>query len=124
MTAPTDIANSATSSQASPHPVVTVRIVDGKELVFQLERNCNIGELKQRIAQREKGLCLEEQELVFKGKQLEDQRLVDDLTLENDVVVVHFLWENCTRLLCWTCVWQMQIGLVVTGGSDGLLCYW
>lgn len=78
--------------------VVTVRTVDGKELVFQLERNRNIGELKQRIAEREKGLCLEEQELVFKGKQLEDQRLVDDLTLENDAAVVHLFVRKSAKV--------------------------
>lgn len=78
--------------------VVTVRTVDGKELVFQLERNRNILDLKQRIAQREKGLCLEEQELVHKGKQLEDQRLVDDLSLENDAAVVHLFVRKSAKV--------------------------
>lgn len=78
--------------------VVTVKTVDGKELTFQLERKRNIGELKQRIAQREKSLCLEEQELVFKGKQLEDERLVDDLTLENDAAVVHLFVRKSAKV--------------------------
>lgn len=78
--------------------VVTVKTVDGKELTFQLERNRNIGELKQRIAQRERSLCLEEQELVFKGKQLEDERLVDDLTLENDAAVVHLFVRKSAKV--------------------------
>jgi hypothetical protein len=78
--------------------VVTVKTVDGNELVFQLERNRNIRELKQRIAQRKKGLCLEEQELVFKGKQLEDQRLVDDLSLENDAAVVHLFVRKSAKV--------------------------
>eukprot|EP01018_Ginkgo_biloba_P023453 Gb_24005 [translate_table: standard] len=71
--------------------VVTVKTVAGKEFVFQLERSRSIRDLKQRIAQKESDLGLDEQELIFKGKQLEDQRLLDDLSLENDVVVHLFV---------------------------------
>ncbi|GLJ16678.1 hypothetical protein SUGI_0286430 [Cryptomeria japonica] len=70
---------------------VTVKTLDGKEYAFRLQRSSSIKELKKRIVQKEgRSISWDEEQLVFEGKQLEDQRLVDDLPgEENNNVVVH-----------------------------------
>lgn len=66
---------------------VTVKTSGGKEYLFQVEKNRNVGDLKQRISEREGGLAPDAQQLVLRGQNLEDQRCVDDLCLHDDVVV-------------------------------------
>uniref|UniRef100_A0A0C9RLB9 1-phosphatidylinositol 4-kinase n=1 Tax=Wollemia nobilis TaxID=56998 RepID=A0A0C9RLB9_9CONI len=73
---------------------VTVKTVNGKEYAFQLKRSSSIRDLKHRIAQKECSLRLDEQELVLKGKQLEDQRLVDDLSLSENDIIHLFVRQN------------------------------
>lgn len=70
---------------------VTVKTLDGKKYELQIERSSSIRDLKQRIVQKEgRSISWDEEQLVFEGKQLEDQRLVDDLPVEEKSnVVIH-----------------------------------
>jgi hypothetical protein len=73
---------------------VTVRIVCGKEFEFHIERNRNMGYVKQQIAKKAKGFFyLKDQELICDGEELEDKRLINEICKDNDVVI-HLLGCN------------------------------
>ncbi|KAL2649707.1 hypothetical protein R1flu_017835 [Riccia fluitans] len=66
---------------------VNVKTVSGKEYVFKVRRNNRVRDLKQRISEREGGLALDNQQLVFKGKRLQDHERIAGLHSEEDVVI-------------------------------------
>ncbi|KAJ1382803.1 Ubiquitin-like domain superfamily [Sesbania bispinosa] len=70
---------------------ITVRTVCGKEFGFYVEKNRNVGYVKRQIARKGQGsLDFADQELVWEGEALEDQRLIEDISKDNDAVI-HFL---------------------------------
>ena len=70
---------------------ITVRTMCGKEFGFYVEKNRNVGYVKQQIAREGQGfLDLKDQELTCDGEALEDQRLIQDICKDNDAVI-HFL---------------------------------
>jgi hypothetical protein len=74
---------------------ITVRIVCGKEFEFHIERNRNMGYVKQQIAKKAKGFFdLKDQELICDGEELEDKRLTNEICTDNDAVI-HLL--GCSR---------------------------
>lgn len=67
---------------------ITVRTLCGKEFGFYIEKNRNVGYVKQQIARKGQGFSdLADQELVWEGEALEDQRLIEDICKANDAVV-------------------------------------
>jgi hypothetical protein len=73
---------------------VTVRIVCGKEFEFHIERNRNMGYVKQQIAKKAKGFFdLKDHELICDGEELEDKRLINEICKDNDAVI-HLLGCN------------------------------
>jgi hypothetical protein len=77
--------------------LVRVKTYSGKKYVFRVQKNRNVQDLKQRIHARDSGLALDEQQLVFKGEQLEDKRLIEDLLLEDDAVI-HLYVKKTVKL--------------------------
>lgn len=70
---------------------ITVRTACGKEFGLYVEKSRNVGYVKQQIAKKGQGfLDLKDQELICEGKELEDQRLIEDICKDNDAVI-HFL---------------------------------
>ncbi|XP_057451897.1 phosphatidylinositol 4-kinase gamma 3-like [Lotus japonicus] len=70
---------------------ITVRTECGKEFGFYVGKKRNVGYVKQQIARKGQGLLdLADQELVWEGEALEDQRLIEDICKDNDAVI-HFL---------------------------------
>ncbi|KAE8708537.1 Phosphatidylinositol 4-kinase gamma 3 [Hibiscus syriacus] len=68
--------------------LITVRTSCGKELELHVNRNRNIGYLKQRIARKGKGIvAVDKQEIFFNGEKIDDQKLIDDLCTYNDAVI-------------------------------------
>ncbi|KAE8710785.1 Phosphatidylinositol 4-kinase gamma 4 [Hibiscus syriacus] len=60
--------------------LITVRTSCGKEFELHVDRNRNVGYLKQRIAREGKGFVdVNEQEIFCNGEKVDDQRLVEDL---------------------------------------------
>ena len=77
---------------------ITVRTVCGKEFEFQVERNRNVGYVKQQIAKKGKGFVdLKDQELLCDGEELEDQRLINDICKNNDTVI-HLLVRKSAKV--------------------------
>lgn len=67
---------------------ITVRTLCGKEFEFHIERNRNVGYVKQQIAKKGKGFFdLKDQELICDGEELEDQRLINEICKDNDIVI-------------------------------------
>lgn len=70
---------------------ITVETVCGKVFSFHVERSRNVGYVKQKLAKKgESFVDLKDQELVFDGEELEDQRLITDICKSEDAVI-HFL---------------------------------
>ncbi|KAE8722112.1 Phosphatidylinositol 4-kinase gamma 4 [Hibiscus syriacus] len=70
--------------------VINVKTCSGKEFTFRVRRGrgYDVNYVKRQVAKREKGFTnLDDQEVVFDGEQLEDQRLIDDICKHNDAVL-------------------------------------
>jgi hypothetical protein len=77
---------------------ITVRTVCGKEFEFHIERNRNVGYVKQQIAKKGKGFFdHKDQELICDGEELEDQRLINEICKDNDVVI-HLLVRKSAKV--------------------------
>ncbi|GAB2271815.1 hypothetical protein Dimus_038935 [Dionaea muscipula] len=76
--------------------VIKVKSASGKEFTFHVERSRNVGYVKKEIAK--KGLVDgEDEELIFYGERLEDQRLIEDISKQNDVVI-HLLVQKSVKV--------------------------
>ncbi|KAF3432821.1 hypothetical protein FNV43_RR23923 [Rhamnella rubrinervis] len=77
---------------------ITVRTVCGKEFEFHVERRRNVGYVKQQIAKKRKEFVdLKDQELIFDGEELEDQKLINDICKKNDAVI-HLLVRKSAKV--------------------------
>ena len=78
--------------------VITVRTACGKEFEFHVDRNRNVGYLKQRIAKKGEGFVdVEDQDLFFNGEKLDDQRLIDDICKNTDAVI-HLVVQKSAKV--------------------------
>lgn len=75
---------------------VTIKSIDGKEYVFKVERSRCVRDLKKRISEKE-GLDLDAQQLVLRGQNLEDQKCIDELCLQDDAVV-HLILRRSSKV--------------------------
>lgn len=72
--------------------VINVMTSCGKEFMFHVERSRDVGYVKRQLA---KGLVdIEEQEVMCEGKQLEDQKLINDICNSNDAVIHLFVRKS------------------------------
>ncbi|KAF7830711.1 Phosphatidylinositol 4-kinase gamma 3 [Senna tora] len=77
---------------------ITVRTICGKEFEFYVEKNRNVGYVKQQIARKGKGFVnIKDQELICDGEALEDQRLVEDICKDDDAVI-HLLVRRSAKV--------------------------
>ncbi|GAB2291101.1 Phosphatidylinositol 4-kinase gamma 4 [Dionaea muscipula] len=75
---------------------IKVKTVSGRELTFHVDRSRNVGYVKKEIVK--KGLVDgEDEELVFDGELLEDQRLIEDISKQNDAVI-HLLVQKPAKV--------------------------
>lgn len=75
---------------------VTIKSIDGKEYVFKVERSRCVRDLKKRISEKE-GLDLDAQQLVLRGQNLEDQKCIGELCLQDDAVV-HLILRRSSKV--------------------------
>lgn len=77
---------------------ITVRTTCGKEFGFYIQKNRNVGYVKQQIARKGKGFVnVKDQELICDGEALEDQRLIEDICKDNDAVI-HLLVRRSAKV--------------------------
>ncbi|CAA2956664.1 phosphatidylinositol 4-kinase gamma 4-like [Olea europaea subsp. europaea] len=77
---------------------INVWTTSEEEFEFRIDRHKNIGYLKRRIAKKGKDfVSLQDPELFCDGKKLEDQRLIDDISKNNDVVI-HLVVQKSAKV--------------------------
>lgn len=77
---------------------VIVRTNCGEEFEFHVDRYRNVGYIKQRIFKEGKGFVdVEDQEIFYNGKKLDDQKIVDDICNDNDAAI-HLLVEKSAKV--------------------------
>ncbi|KAJ6341658.1 hypothetical protein OIU78_009752 [Salix suchowensis] len=77
---------------------IIVRTNSGEEFEFHVDRYRNVGYIKQRIFKEGKGFVdVEEQEIFYNGKKLDDQKIVDDICNDNDAAI-HLLVEKSAKV--------------------------
>ncbi|GAB2217466.1 hypothetical protein Drorol1_Dr00000658 [Drosera rotundifolia] len=104
--------------------VINLRTVSGKEFTFHVERSRNVGFVKKKIAR--KGLVEgEDEELVFDGEPLEDQRLIEDISKQNDAVI-HLLIQKSVKVRATPVEKNFELSIDASGlniSRDGALSY-
>ncbi|KAG6496004.1 phosphatidylinositol 4-kinase gamma 4-like [Zingiber officinale] len=77
---------------------ITVRTISGETHNFQVERNRNVGYIKQQLAKRDKSLDdVDNHKLICDGEELDDHQLIDDISRKNDAVI-HLLIRKCAKV--------------------------
>lgn len=99
--------------------LVRIKTYCGKKYVFRVQKNRNVQDLKQRIYAKDSGLALDEQQLVFKGEQLEDKRLIEDLLLEDDAVI-HLLMTKTVKLRTKSVGTAVEVCFVAPDSDNGV----
>ncbi|KAL1826934.1 hypothetical protein DCAR_0206042 [Daucus carota subsp. sativus] len=74
---------------------INVKTSCGEEFAFEVQRNCDVGYIKRRIADKNKKLAdFDEHEVLCDGEELEDQRLINDISKHNDAVIHLFVRKS------------------------------
>lgn len=97
--------------------VVRVKTFSGNKYVFRVGKRRNIQDLKQKISERECGLPLDDQQLVLKGENLEDKRLIEDLLLEDDAII-HLVVRKEVKVSTIAVGIGVEVKFVVPGVTD------
>ncbi|XP_073315726.1 phosphatidylinositol 4-kinase gamma 4-like [Primulina huaijiensis] len=93
---------------------ITVRTISGKEFEFHIPRKRNVGFVKQKIAEREKGFFdLKDHGLFFDSEELEDQRTVDDVCRGNGAVI-HFLVKKSAKFRAVPLESEFEVSIVAS----------
>lgn len=91
---------------------ITVRTVCGKEFELHVERERNVMHVKEQIV--DKGMVslgLKDQQLIFNGEELEDQRLISSICRDNDTVI-HFLLRKSAKVSAKVVEKDVEVSIV------------
>ncbi|KAJ7520057.1 hypothetical protein O6H91_20G065300 [Diphasiastrum complanatum] len=76
---------------------VAIKTCSGREYLLRVKRTKSVKDLKQLISEEEDGLAIEDQQLILRGEELDNQRILDELSLE-DKTVVHLLVAKSAKV--------------------------
>lgn len=93
---------------------VKVKTVSGAEYTFKVRKNQRVKYLKQRISEKEGGPDLDEQQLVFRGKRLDDHKRILDLHTEEDVVIHLLVEESAAKIRSRTLGKDIEFSITAT----------
>lgn len=75
--------------------VINVRTSCGKDYTFHVERCRDVAYVKRQVAKRKKYLDdIEDQEVIFNGEPVEDRRLINDISKNNNAVIHLFVRKS------------------------------
>lgn len=78
---------------------IRVKTSCGKEYTLYVEKNRDVGYVKRQIAKGKKVTTeVEEQEVLFKGEQVEDERIINDIYNNNNDAVIHFYIKKSAKI--------------------------
>ncbi|KAE8672377.1 SGNH hydrolase-type esterase superfamily protein [Hibiscus syriacus] len=98
--------------------LITVQSSRGKEFELHVDRNRNVVYLKQRIATKGKGFVdVNEQEIFCNGEKVDDERLVDDLCKDNDVVI-HLVVHKSAKVRAKPVEKDLELSVFAEFNSD------
>ncbi|XVF51299.1 hypothetical protein PTKIN_Ptkin04bG0173900 [Pterospermum kingtungense] len=98
--------------------LITVQSTCGKEFELHVDRNRNVGYLKQRIARKGKGFVdVDEQEIFCNGEKVDDQRLIDDLCKDNDAVI-HLVVQKSAKVRAKHVEKDLELSVVAESELD------
>ncbi|XP_010523810.1 PREDICTED: phosphatidylinositol 4-kinase gamma 4 [Tarenaya hassleriana] len=102
--------------------VIDVRTTSGKHYTFHVERGRNIGHVKKQIARKGKDFDNpDEQEILYEGEKLEDQRLVDNICRNNDSVL-HLVVRKPAKVHPRPVEKNFELSIVAPQVDDGKFC--
>ncbi|KAF9689228.1 hypothetical protein SADUNF_Sadunf01G0069800 [Salix dunnii] len=97
---------------------IIVRTSCGEEFEFHVDRYRNVGYIKQRIFKEGKGFVdVEEQEIFYNGKKLDDQKIVDDICNDNDAAI-HLLVEKSAKVRAKPFEKDFEISVVAANSTE------
>lgn len=94
--------------------LINVRTTCGKELEFQVDRHRNVGYLKRRISKKgQKGrfVNIENPDVFCGGEKLEDERLIRDISDDNDAVI-HLVVQKSAKVRTKSVDKDVEISIV------------
>lgn len=67
-------------------PQIFIKTLSGKTITIEIDLNSTVMSLKQRIREKE-GVAVEQQRLIFAGKQLEDTKTLCEVGIQKESTV-------------------------------------
>ncbi|KAI3693991.1 hypothetical protein L1987_76948 [Smallanthus sonchifolius] len=99
--------------------VINVKTSCGKEFTFHVEKNHDVGYVKRQLAKGKKGLInVEEQEVLFKGEQIEDERLINDICKNNSDAVIHLCVRKSAKIRAKPIEKNFELSIVAPQSND------
>ncbi|KAI3701299.1 hypothetical protein L2E82_45953 [Cichorium intybus] len=78
---------------------INVKTSSGKDFTFHVDRNRDVGFVKNQLAKKKKGLInINEEDIVCEGEQLEDERLIHDISKHNNDGVIHLFVKKSAKI--------------------------
>lgn len=65
---------------------IFIKTLNGKSIAIDVESSDSVESLKQKIFDRE-GIKVDEQRLIYAGKQMEDERTIDDYGIQKEATI-------------------------------------
>ncbi|KAJ0779440.1 putative 1-phosphatidylinositol 4-kinase [Helianthus annuus] len=99
--------------------VINVKTSCGKEFTFHVGKNHDVGYVKRQLAKGKKGLVdVEEQEVLFKGEQIEDERLINDICKNNNDAVIHLIVRKSAKIRAKPVEKNFELSIVAPQSND------
>lgn len=98
--------------------VITVTTACGKEYEYHVERNKNVGYVKQQIAQKGEVFDdVKDQELICNGEKLDDQLLIDDICKTNGAAI-HLLARKSAKVRAKPVEKSFELTIVASDSNE------
>ncbi|KAK1420237.1 hypothetical protein QVD17_21671 [Tagetes erecta] len=99
--------------------VIHVKTSCGKEFTFHVEKNHDVGYVKRQIAKGRKGLIdVDEQEVLFNGQRLEDERLINDICKNNNDAVIRLTVRKSAKIRAKPVEKNFELSIVAPQSND------
>ncbi|KAK1408812.1 hypothetical protein QVD17_40880 [Tagetes erecta] len=99
--------------------LINVKTSCGKEFTFHVDKNHDVGYVKKQLAKGNKGLVdIQEQEILFKGEQLEDERLINDICKNNNDAVIHLRVRKSAKIRAKPVEKNFELSIIAPETND------